>query len=72
MDGWDEYPPQLEEDTLIVKLICSPSTLSMQLSSVVVTSRPVASGKLQRYCTSRFEIIGYKQEELDHYIFTKH
>ena len=67
MDGWDEYPPQLEKDSLIGKLVLSPSTLSMQLSSVVVTSRPVASGKLQRYCTSRFEIIGYKQEELEHY-----
>ena len=65
MDSWDEYPLQLEEDSLINNLIVSPDKLSMQLSAVVVTSRPVASGKLQRYCSSRFEIIGYKQDELE-------
>ena len=62
VDGWDEYPLQ---ESLIENLIYSPSKLSMQLSAVVVTSRPVASGKLQRYCSSRFEITGYKQEELE-------
>ncbi|MCG8624857.1 MAG: NACHT domain-containing protein, partial [Proteobacteria bacterium] len=65
MDGWDEYPLQLEESSLIEKLIRSPGEFSMQLSTVVITSRPVASGKLQRYCSSRLEIIGYKQEELE-------
>ena len=65
LDGWDEYPPQLEKDSLIEKLIHSPSKLSMHMSAVVVTSRPVASGKLQRYCSSHIEIIGYKQEELE-------
>ena len=67
MDGWDEYPLQLEEGSLIEKLIRSPGEFSMQLSTVVVTSRPVASGKLQRYCSSRLEIIGYKQEELERF-----
>ena len=67
MDGWDEYPLQLEESSLIEKLIRSPGEFSMQLSTVVVTSWPVASGKLQRYCSSRLEIIGYKQEELERF-----
>ena len=67
MDGWDEYPLQLEEGSLIEKLIRSPGEFSMQLSTIVVTSRPVASGKLQRYCSSRLEIIGYKQEELERF-----
>ena len=65
MDSWDEYPLQLGEGSLIEKLIRSPGDFSMQLSTVVVTSRPVASGKLQSYCSSRLEIIGYKQEELE-------
>ena len=67
LDGWDEYSPQLKEGLLFEQLICAPSKLSMQLSSVIVTSRPVASGQLQRFCSARIRVIGFKPEELKRY-----
>ena len=67
LDGWDEYSPQLKEGSLFEQLICAPSKLSMQLSSVIVTSRPVASGQLQRFCSARILVIGFKPEELKRY-----
>ena len=67
LDGWDEYSPQLKEGSLFEQLICAPSKLSMQLSSVIVTSRPVASGQLQRFCSARIRVIGFKSEELKRY-----
>ena len=67
LDGWDEYSPQLKEGSLFEQLICAPSKLSMQLSSVIVTSRPVASGQLQRFCSARIRVIGFKPEELKRY-----
>ena len=67
LDGWDEYSPQLKEGSLFEQLICASSKLSMQLSSVIVTSRPVASGQLQRFCSARIQVIGFKPEELKRY-----
>ena len=67
LDGWDEFAPQLDGESLIKQLICSPEDISMQLRSVIVTSRPVASGQLQHYCSSRIEILGFSPEELKHY-----
>ena len=67
LDGWDEFAPQLDGESFIKQLICSPEDISMQLRSVIVTSRPVASGQLQHYCSSRIEILGFSPEELKHY-----
>lgn len=38
LDGWDEYAPQEKENSLLEKLICSLSLLSLPLSAVIVTS----------------------------------
>ncbi len=39
----------------------------MQESTVLVTSRPVASGELQEYCTTRIEIVGFTPAEVSEY-----
>ena len=66
LDGWDEYREGLE-DFLFQRLICSPGDLSMHLSSLIITSRPIASGDLQRYVSSRVEIVGFTSAELNNY-----
>ncbi len=67
LDGWDEYEPGLKQGSLFHKLICKPHMLQLHNSTVLITSRPIASSELQPYATSRVEILGFTQEELRRY-----
>ena len=67
LDGWDEFPPGLHGNELIKNLICGPSAIAMPSSTLLITSRPIASGDLHQYASSRVETIGFKQAELNLY-----
>ena len=67
LDGWDEFPPGLRGNEVIKKVICDPSAVGMPSSTLLITSRPIASGSLHRYASSRVETIGFKQTELNLY-----
>ncbi len=67
LDGWDEYKPGFQQDSLIGKLIRNPEKLCLHYCTLLVTSRPIASHKLQRYASSRVEIVGFTPEELHWY-----
>ena len=67
LDGWDEFSPGLDRTSVIKKLICEPSSLNMQFSALIVTSRPIATARLQRYATTRIEIVGFMQSEVEGY-----
>ena len=67
LDGWDEFPPGLRGNELIKNLICDPSAIDMPSSTRLITSRPIASGDLHRYASSRVETIGFKQSEIKLY-----
>ncbi len=67
LDGWDEYEPGLKQGSLFHKLICEPYMLQLHNSTVLITSRPIASRELQPYATSRVEILGFTQEEVRRY-----
>ena len=67
LDGWDEFPPGLHGNELIKNLICYPSAIAMPSSTLLITSRPIASGDLHQYASSRVETIGFKQAELNLY-----
>ena len=67
LDGWDEFPPGLRGNELIKNLIRNPSAIAMPSSTLLITSRPIASGDLHRYASSRVETIGFKQAELNLY-----
>ena len=41
LDGWDEFPPGLDGNSIIKRLICGPSHLNMQFSALIITSRPI-------------------------------
>ena len=45
-DGWDEFPHDLMDDSLVSTIIQMPHKLSLHRSTVLVTSRPVSSGNL--------------------------
>ena len=68
LDGWDEFTPGLHGNELINNLFRDPSAIAMPSSTLVITSRPIASGDLHRYASSRVETIGFKQAELNLYL----
>ena len=67
LDGWDEFPPGLWGNELIRDLIRHASAIAMPSSTLLITSRPIASGDLHRYASTRAETIGFKQAELNLY-----
>ena len=69
LDSWDEFPPGLDQKSIIGQLICNPSQLDMQFSALIITSRPVATAQLlrQRLTTTRIEIVGFLRTEIQRY-----
>ena len=67
-DGWDEFPPGLMNNSLVSTIIRQPHKLSLHLSSVLITSRPVSSGHLLNIADQRVEILGFTQCQIREYI----
>ena len=70
LDGWDELKADLRsEDSIFLNLIKQDSGEGKMLegSTVIVTSRPNASGDLHDLVSLRIEILGFTQEELRDY-----
>ena len=67
MDGWDELPLCLQDDSLLRDMIAPPHISPITLSSVIVTSRPISSGDLSQLVSSRIEVLGFSSEEQKQY-----
>ena len=69
LDGWDELPPHLQEDSIFRKLVQPKLSDDIQVhkSAVIVTSRPISSSDLQPIASSRIEVLGFTPEELLNY-----
>ena len=67
LDSWDEFKSGLHQQSVIKSLICDPSVLKMQFSALIITSRPIATAKLQHYISNRIEIAGFLQPEITRY-----
>ena len=67
VDSWDELPVQYHRYSIFERLICYPESLNLHLSTLLITSRPIASGKLQPLVSSRIEIVGFTKSELKVY-----
>ena len=72
LDGWDELPPNLRENSIFHQLVQPelPQSNLLCESAVIVTSRPIASGDLHQVISSRIEILGFTVKEL-HQFFTE-
>ena len=72
LDGWDELPSNLRKNSIFHQLVQPKLSRSNLLckSTVIVTSRPIASGDLHQVVSSRIEILGFTAEEL-HQFFTE-
>ena len=65
MDGFDEYPNTLQENSFIVDII---NRTVLPEASVVVTSRPTATVSLHSQVDRRIDILGLPKEEREKYI----
>ena len=65
LDGFDELPSHLQEDSIISTLIRPNLYQENPLSktAVIVTSRPISSGDLCPVVSSRIEVLGFTAEE---------
>ena len=78
LDGWDELPTHLQQDSIFRKLIPPIQKSRLMLPqprkkrlleecSVIVTSRPISSGDLHPVVSSRIEVLGFTPEEQRQY-----
>ena len=67
-DGWDEFPPDLMNNSLVSTIIRQPHKFSLHQSTVLITSRPVSSGNLLHIADRRVEILGFTQHQIRDYI----
>ena len=65
LDGWDELPSHLQNDSIISTLIKPKLHQENPLSkaAVIITSRPISSGDLCPLVFSRIEVLGFTAEE---------
>ena len=67
-DGWDEFPKDLMNNSLVSTIIQHAEKVSLHQSTVLITSRPVASGNLLHIADRRVEILGFTQHQIHEYI----
>ena len=69
LDGWDELPSDLPQDSIILKLIQPGMSRKSPVHEcdVIVTSRPVSSAKLHPLISARVEVLGFTPDELKQY-----
>ena len=69
LDGWDELPSDLQQDSIINKLIRPGMSQQSPLhkSTVIVTSRPSSSAELHLLVSSRVEVLGFTPHQLEQY-----
>ncbi len=66
LDGLDEYSLESKSNSIIYQLLYLKTLLP--LSMVIVTSRPMATGRLKTLCTSHIEILGFSKDQIYHYV----
>ena len=64
-DGYDEFPGDLQKSSLIGKIL---NRKLLPLCGIVVSSRPHASVSLRKLAVVRVDILGFTEQERQHYI----
>ena len=67
-DGWDEFPHYKMSNSIVSTIIGQSHKLSLHLSTVLITSRPVSTGNLLHIADRRVEILGFTQWQIRVYI----
>ena len=70
LDGWDELPPYLQQNSIFSNLLQHSMDCEERLlheCSIIITSRSISSGDLHPVVTSRIEVLGFTPEEQRQY-----
>ena len=67
LDGWDELPQSLREESFLGDIFTSQSKSPIAQSSVIITSRPELSGILSALATSRIDLLGFTRGQQRQY-----
>ena len=67
LDGWDELPQTLREDSFLMDVFTSLSKSPIAQSSVIITSRPESLGILGALAASQIDLIGYTRGQQRQY-----
>ena len=65
LDGYDEYPSNLQQSSLIANII---KCKVLPLYGLIISSHPHASEHLHKQATIRVDILGFTETEREHYI----
>ena len=65
LDGYDEYPGNLRENSLIANFL---KRRVLPFCGIIMSSRPHASEHFHRQATIRVDILGFTEAEREHYI----
>ena len=65
MDGYDEFPEELQEKSLVADII---NGKTLPQSSFIITSRPRASAPLHSKIDRRIEVSGFGEKEIEQFI----
>ena len=65
MDGYDEFPEELQEKSLVADII---NCKTLPQSSFIITSRPQASAPLHNKIERRIEVSGFGEKEIEQFI----
>ena len=65
LDGYDEYPEQLQKDSLIAYIL---KRQVLPHCGLILSSRPHAAISLRKQATVRVDILGFTEAEREHYI----
>ena len=60
LDGYDEYPEDLQKDSLISEIL---QRLVLTFCGLLISSRPHASVDLREKATTRVDILGFTETE---------
>ena len=64
-DGYDKFPEDLQKSSLVAKIL---SRKLLPLCGIVVSSRPHASVNLRKLAVVRVDILGFTEQDRQHYI----
>ena len=67
LDGWDELPTKLQQQSIFRHLITPPTKSPTRKSAVIITSRPISSANLHRFVSCRVEVLGFTETEMKKY-----
>ena len=67
-DGWDELPTDMQSKSFLRDIVFVPHKHSLLKAAVVVSARPISSTSIQKYITTRIEILGFTPEQIEMYV----